>query len=232
MAIAREARGRAVALDLEPINAVARVSTEEANFFRLLGADACPLLKAIEASESCCCCVYLLRGTGRKLMATMGAMFLLGGVAQDISFAPYSSKHWKELRQLCATELLSPKRVLSYRPITEEEAVRLITAVAASSSTPPVYITLMIKVMMNDILMRCAIGGTIPMRDKYIEALDKGLKFLAGVQPHQPVPSIAARTDARQRLPSGGNGAAQQDGRLHASHHPGPLNQEGYYHDK
>ncbi|GJM91838.1 hypothetical protein PR202_ga08255 [Eleusine coracana subsp. coracana] len=108
-------------------------------------------------------------------------IFTYGG--QDISFAPYGSNDWKELR--------------------EEEAARLVAAVVASSSPAPVNITSMIKVTMNDILMRyCAIGDTSPMRDEYIEALDKGLKIdLGRVQPERPVPWIAARTDARQRLP-------------------------------
>ncbi|TVU36871.1 hypothetical protein EJB05_18824, partial [Eragrostis curvula] len=113
----------------------------------------------------------------RPVYVTMD-IFTYGG--RDISFAPYGSKHWKEARRLCATELLSPKRVLSYRPIREEEAARLVAAVAAMSSPAPVNLTERIKVVMNDILMRCAISDTSPMRDEYIDALDKGLKLLAG----------------------------------------------------
>ncbi|TVU36927.1 hypothetical protein EJB05_18883, partial [Eragrostis curvula] len=89
------------------------------------------------------------------------------------------SKHWKDARRLCATELLSPKRVLSYRPVREEETAKLVAAVS-SSSPAPVNLTERIKVVMNDILMRCAIGDTSPMRDEYIQALDKGIKLMAG----------------------------------------------------
>ncbi|RLN22077.1 premnaspirodiene oxygenase-like [Panicum miliaceum] len=70
---------------------------------------------------------------------------------QNIAFAPSGSRHWKELRRLCATELLSPKRVLSFRPIREEEAASLVRSVAAS---PVVNLSERIKVLMNDILMR------------------------------------------------------------------------------
>ena len=38
----------------------------------------------------------------------------------DILFAP-SGDYWRKLRQLCAAEILSPKRVLSFRHIREEE---------------------------------------------------------------------------------------------------------------
>jgi hypothetical protein len=38
----------------------------------------------------------------------------------DILFSP-SGDYWRKLRQLCATEILSPKRVLSFRHIREDE---------------------------------------------------------------------------------------------------------------
>ncbi|OEL35131.1 Premnaspirodiene oxygenase [Dichanthelium oligosanthes] len=97
---------------------------------------------------------------------------------QNIAFAPSGSRHWKELRRLCATELLSPKHVLSFRPIREEEAASLVRNVAASPAV--VNISDRIKVLMNDILMRCAIGDTCPMRSEYIAELDEVLKLLAG----------------------------------------------------
>ncbi|CAL4945478.1 unnamed protein product [Urochloa decumbens] len=113
----------------------------------------------------------------RPLYVTMG-IFTYGG--QDMSFAPYASRHWKELRRLCASELLGPKPVLSFRPIREEEAVGLVRAVAAASPAAAVDVGEMIKVLMNDILMRCAIGDRCPMRDEYIAELDAALRLLAG----------------------------------------------------
>jgi hypothetical protein len=38
----------------------------------------------------------------------------------DILFSP-SGDYWRKLRQLCAAEILSPKRVLSFRHIREDE---------------------------------------------------------------------------------------------------------------
>ncbi|TKW18938.1 hypothetical protein SEVIR_5G465400v4 [Setaria viridis] len=98
---------------------------------------------------------------------------------QNIAFAPSGSRHWKEVRRLCATELLGPKRVLSFRPIREEAAASLVRSVAAASPAA-VNLSERIKVLMNDILMRCAVGDTCPMRDEYIAELDKGLELVAG----------------------------------------------------
>jgi len=97
---------------------------------------------------------------------------------QNIAFAPSGSRHWEELRRLCATALLSPKRVLSFRPIREEEAASLVRSVAASPAL--VNLSERIKVLMNDILMRCAVGDTCPMRSEYMAGLDEVLKLLAG----------------------------------------------------
>ncbi|CAO1940994.1 unnamed protein product [Urochloa humidicola] len=111
----------------------------------------------------------------RPLYVTMD-IFTYGG--QDISFAPYGSRHWKELRRLCATELLGPKPVLSFRPIREEEVAGLVRSIAAAAAS--VNVDKRIKVLMNDILMRCAIGDRCPMRDEYIAELDEMLGLLAG----------------------------------------------------
>ena len=45
----------------------------------------------------------------------------------DILFSP-SGDYWRKLRQLCAAEILSPKRVLSFRHIREDEVQHLMHA--------------------------------------------------------------------------------------------------------
>ncbi|ONM34372.1 5-epiaristolochene 13-dihydroxylase [Zea mays] len=100
---------------------------------------------------------------------------------QNIAFAPSGSPHWKELRRLCAAELLSPRRVLSFRPVREEEAACLVRSVDAASPPPfLVNVSERVKALMNDVLMRCAVGDTCRMRDEYIAELDEALRLLAG----------------------------------------------------
>uniref|UniRef100_A0A453LX12 Cytochrome P450 71D7 n=1 Tax=Aegilops tauschii subsp. strangulata TaxID=200361 RepID=A0A453LX12_AEGTS len=71
---------------------------------------------------------------------------------QNISFARLDSRHWKTARKLCTVELLSPRRVRSFRPIREGEAARLVRSVGDAGAT--VNVSERVKVMMNDVIMR------------------------------------------------------------------------------
>ncbi|TVU36932.1 hypothetical protein EJB05_18888, partial [Eragrostis curvula] len=89
-------------------------------------------------------------------------IFTYGG--RNISFAPYGSK---------PPSCSAPSASCPTAPSGRRRPRGL--------SPAPVNLTERIKVVMNDILMRCAIGDTSPiMRDEYIQALDKGLKLMAG----------------------------------------------------
>uniref|UniRef100_A0A0D9YK79 Cytochrome P450 n=1 Tax=Oryza glumipatula TaxID=40148 RepID=A0A0D9YK79_9ORYZ len=102
---------------------------------------------------------------------------------RDIVFAPFG-KHLRELRKLCALELLSPRRVRSFRHVREEEAARLARSVAAAASSASassaVNVSELVKIMTNDITMRAIIGDRCPQREEYLEALDKAMDLLAG----------------------------------------------------
>ncbi|XP_006645365.2 desmethyl-deoxy-podophyllotoxin synthase-like [Oryza brachyantha] len=103
--------------------------------------------------------------------------------ARDIVFAPFG-KHQRELRKLCTLELLSPKRVSSFRHVREEEAaglVRSVAAAAAASSSPAaVNVSELVKITANNIIMRVMIGDRCPQQEEYLEALDKAMDLLAG----------------------------------------------------
>ncbi|KAF7061127.1 hypothetical protein CFC21_067848 [Triticum aestivum] len=100
---------------------------------------------------------------------------------QNISFARLDSRHWKTARKLCSVELLSPRRVRSFRPIREEEAARLVRSVVADAGTAAaVNVSERVKVMMNDVIMRVSVGDRCQQRELYLEELDRGLGVLSG----------------------------------------------------
>ncbi|XP_022966919.1 cytochrome P450 71B10-like isoform X2 [Cucurbita maxima] len=51
----------------------------------------------------------------------------------DIAFSPYSD-YWREIRKICMLEFFSMKRVLSYKPIREQEVGLFIESISQSAS--------------------------------------------------------------------------------------------------
>jgi cytochrome P450 len=66
----------------------------------------------------------------RPLSSTVRVM-TNGG--RDIIFAPYGD-HWRQMRKIAVTELLTARRVLSFRAIREEEVGAMLRAVAAAAA--------------------------------------------------------------------------------------------------
>ncbi|CAO1943102.1 unnamed protein product [Urochloa humidicola] len=104
-------------------------------------------------------------------------IFTYGG--QSISIMPYGSQHWKELRRLCATELLSARRILSFRSIREEETATMLRSVAATAPTA-VNVTEKVKLLLNDTIVRSIVGARCSQREAYLQELEKALGLLAG----------------------------------------------------
>ncbi|KAG8364477.1 hypothetical protein BUALT_Bualt18G0001400 [Buddleja alternifolia] len=52
----------------------------------------------------------------------------------DMAFSPYNH-HSKEMKKICVLHLLSPKQVLSFRPIREDEVSRMISKISKTSSS-------------------------------------------------------------------------------------------------
>ncbi|GLT26370.1 hypothetical protein SLA2020_014420 [Shorea laevis] len=55
--------------------------------------------------------------------------------SRDIALAPYGS-YWRHLRKICTVELLTTKRVQSFRSIREEEVSALVKAIASNEGSP------------------------------------------------------------------------------------------------
>ncbi|PUZ41139.1 hypothetical protein GQ55_9G479800 [Panicum hallii var. hallii] len=75
----------------------------------------------------------------------------------DILFAP-SGDYWRKLRQLCAAEILSPKRVLSFRHIREDEVMLKVEEIRAAGASTPVNLSVMFHSITNSVVSRAAFG--------------------------------------------------------------------------
>uniref|UniRef100_A0A0E0E480 Cytochrome P450 n=1 Tax=Oryza meridionalis TaxID=40149 RepID=A0A0E0E480_9ORYZ len=96
---------------------------------------------------------------------------------EGIIFAPYGDR-WRELRKICTVELLSARRVQSFRPVREEEVGRLLRAVAASSGQA-VNLSELLSAHAADSSVRAIMGDRFKDRDAFLAMLERGLKLFA-----------------------------------------------------
>ncbi|KAG5051900.1 Cytochrome P450 71D8 [Glycine max] len=96
-----------------------------------------------------------------------GQMISYGGLG--IAFAPYGD-HWRQMRKMCATELLSAKRVQSFASIREDEAAKFINSIREAAGSP-INLTSQIFSLICASISRVAFGGIYKEQDEFVVSL-------------------------------------------------------------
>jgi hypothetical protein len=113
----------------------------------------------------------------RPLTATIRALTRDG---LGVVFAP-QGEHWRQLRKLSVTELLSARSVRSLRGSRAEEVATLVASVASlTSEAEPVNVSSLLATYVTDAAVRAVVGDRIADRDAFLECLDEGVKVAAG----------------------------------------------------
>uniref|UniRef100_A0A453CYQ6 Cytochrome P450 71D10 n=1 Tax=Aegilops tauschii subsp. strangulata TaxID=200361 RepID=A0A453CYQ6_AEGTS len=100
---------------------------------------------------------------------------------EGIAFAPYGDK-LRQIRKICSVELFSARRVQSFRTVREEEAGRLLLAVAAAATaSDPVNLSNRLSAYAADSSVRAIIGSRFKDRDTFLMILQRGIKLFAGM---------------------------------------------------
>ncbi|KAK9119875.1 hypothetical protein Scep_017968 [Stephania cephalantha] len=90
--------------------------------------------------------------------ATTPAKALLYG-CRDVGFAPYG-EYWRQVRKLCVLDLLSIKRVHSYKFIREAEVSSLVEKISRSAPTGTrIDLSEMLSSLSNNVVARCTFGS-------------------------------------------------------------------------
>ncbi|KAL6888396.1 hypothetical protein ACP4OV_009422 [Aristida adscensionis] len=101
--------------------------------------------------------------------------------AEGVIFAPYGDG-WRRLRRICTLELLSARRVRSFRPVREDELAALLRAAAsAAAAGAPVSLGDRIAAFAADSTVRAVIGCRSEHRDEFLRVLQEGLKIIPGL---------------------------------------------------
>ncbi|CAN1167117.1 Desmethyl-deoxy-podophyllotoxin synthase [Linum perenne] len=123
---------------------------------------------------------------------SMLALHIIGNNCNGISFAPYG-EHWRQLRKICVKELLSPKRVLSFRQIREEEVSSLVESL--SSDGQPVDLSSMVAKMLRSVTSRAAFGKAPELSDAFLTVLDRISDVVSGFRVSDLFPSLKLLPD-------------------------------------
>ncbi|CAL4926114.1 unnamed protein product [Urochloa decumbens] len=132
----------------------------------------------------------------RHLTPTL-AVFSVGG--RDVLFSPYGDL-WRHLRRLCTLELLSARRVRSFRRVREDEAARLLRSVAAAGGGDVDVGEWMCRAV-NDAVTRAAVGGRCARRDEFLRELQNAVALTGGfnVADMYPASRVARRLSGALR---------------------------------
>ncbi|KAF3455604.1 hypothetical protein FNV43_RR00238 [Rhamnella rubrinervis] len=123
---------------------------------------------------------------------TLLAVKIITYDCKGVSFSPCGS-YWRQLRKICAMELLSSKRVKSFRSIREEEVSNLVETIYHSSDVEAsVAINLSEKIysLNYGITSRTAFGKKSREQEAYIEISKQISKLAGGFYVSDMYPSI------------------------------------------
>ena len=103
-------------------------------------------------------------------------------------FAPYGD-YWRQMRKICVLELLSSKRVQSFKTIREEEVWNLIESISLSQELP---INLSEKIFTTSycITSRAAIGKKCKYEQEFLSLIKKSFKLSGGFDVPDLFPSL------------------------------------------
>ncbi|XP_028789316.1 cytochrome P450 71D10-like [Neltuma alba] len=113
--------------------------------------------------------------------------------ATNIAFSS-SGSYWSMLRKICSSELLSAKRVQSFRFIREEEVLEVVKTISKNEGSE-VNLSKMIMSMTNAIVARAAFGGRSRDQEAFLRCAKKALKLAGGFYISDFFPSMKLLQD-------------------------------------
>ncbi|KAJ9182551.1 hypothetical protein P3X46_006535 [Hevea brasiliensis] len=106
----------------------------------------------------------------------------------DIAFAPYGG-YWRQMRKICMLELLSAKRVQSFRSIREEEVSNLMSSISFNGGSL-VNLSKKLFAFTYSVISRAAFGRVREEQEAFVALLKEIMEVGAGFSISDLFPSI------------------------------------------
>ncbi|GLT41262.1 hypothetical protein SLA2020_153390 [Shorea laevis] len=106
----------------------------------------------------------------------------------DLVLAPYG-EHWRQLRKICTVELLSAKRVQTFRSIREEEVSNLIKSISSKAGSV-VNLRKLLRSLALSITARAAFGEKCKQQEEFKQIVPDIVSLFTGLSLIDVFPSI------------------------------------------
>ncbi|CAN1173782.1 Desmethyl-deoxy-podophyllotoxin synthase [Linum perenne] len=108
----------------------------------------------------------------------------------DVAFAPYGA-YWRQLKKICTVELLSSKRVQSFRHVREEEVSRFVDRILLSTSAGGVVdLSKETRRYTSTVIARSAFGEKCGEAEEFMRLLKDGMVLSGGFHVEDLFPSM------------------------------------------
>ncbi|CAM8896975.1 unnamed protein product [Rhodiola kirilowii] len=108
--------------------------------------------------------------------------------SKNIVFAPYGD-YWRQLRRICIQELLSPKRVQSFRSIREDEIQNLVRWMRTQAGKQ-INFTKKIFDLTYSVTARAAFGKIVKRQDEFVDLMTENFRISGGFDLGDMYPSL------------------------------------------
>ncbi|CAM8928431.1 unnamed protein product [Rhodiola kirilowii] len=108
--------------------------------------------------------------------------------SSNIVFAPYGD-YWRQLRKICVQELLSVKRVKSFKSIREEEVVNLIEKIYEQAGQA-INVSSLIFSWTYGVTARAVFGRKCARQDEFVKLTTETIKLSSGFDIGDMFPSV------------------------------------------